>query len=97
MEPTPRTAMLSNNGGHWHLYVGLAGTTVDLWPEHDWKRAAPAPTLTERQQVLAALGYGALPDAEWKWSEYSLSDDDPTSPVVLNGTLRIQQTMDGER
>ncbi|MFJ1913181.1 DUF6303 family protein [Streptomyces sp. NPDC088147] len=83
-------AQMANNGGRWHAFVVLLPGSVSLWPEHDWYRDAPVPTLTERTQVLAALGYEIAAGAEWEWTESSDVYDDPSSPVLLIATVTVQ-------
>ncbi|MEV4974877.1 DUF6303 family protein [Streptomyces scopuliridis] len=78
------------NGGRWHAYVVLLSVPVSLWPEYDWCRDTPVPTVTERAQVLAALGYEVTPGAEWVWTEDSDVHGDPSSPVRLIATITVQ-------
>lgn len=87
---TTLQAQMANNGDRWHAYVVLLGGSVSLWPEHDWYRAAPVPTLTERAQALAAMGYEVVPGAEWEWIESSDILDDPASPVRLIATVTVR-------
>ncbi|MEE1773231.1 DUF6303 family protein [Streptomyces sp. JV185] len=85
-------AQMSNSGGRWHLYIPLMNTP-GLWPEHDWHRSAPTPTLAEREQALNALGYETVPGAEWTWVEDSDVPDEPTSSVWLIATVMIRTTV----
>ncbi|MEU6481443.1 DUF6303 family protein [Streptomyces sp. NPDC047017] len=63
------SARLTNSFiGEWDLYVVTGGASWE-WPEHSFERTCPVPTLQERADALALLGY-ALPDgAEWEWQE----------------------------
>ncbi|MFE2498598.1 DUF6303 family protein [Streptomyces scopuliridis] len=83
-------AQIANNGGRWHAYVVLLSVPVSLWPEYDWYRDAPVPTVTERAQVLADLGYEVAPGAEWEWTEDSDVHGAPSSPVRLIATVTVQ-------
>lgn len=82
-------AQVANNDDQWHVYVVLLGTPVSQWPEHDWHRAAPAPTLAERERALAGMGYEIPPGAEWEWCESSLDPESSASPVTLIGTVTV--------
>ncbi|WP_405190007.1 DUF6303 family protein [Streptomyces anulatus] len=62
-------ARLSNSfSGEWELYVVTDGMSRD-WPEHLFGRSGPIPTLQERADALAALGYVLADDAGWQWQE----------------------------
>ncbi|MEU6115881.1 DUF6303 family protein [Streptomyces sp. NPDC047117] len=88
----PKTfqAQMADSGGRWHLYVVLLSTPVSQWPEHEWPRTAPTPTLTERARTLAGLGYEVAPAAEWEWIEDSDTPGDPASPVRLIATVTVR-------
>ncbi|MEU3465963.1 DUF6303 family protein [Streptomyces sp. NPDC006733] len=88
-------AMLTNSGGHWHLYVVLMDATE--WPEYDWQRAAPSPTVAEREQALAELGYVIAARAIWGWSEDLQICDDPTSPSLLLASISVRPITDRGR
>ncbi|MGW3733172.1 DUF6303 family protein [Streptomyces sp. NPDC005148] len=92
--PTTLPAQMSNSGGSWHLYVPLMGTPSP-WPEHDWKRATPTPTLEEREHALNGLGYEVPPGAEWSWIEDSDAPADPGAPVRLIATVTAWPTTGG--
>ncbi|WP_406248268.1 DUF6303 family protein [Streptomyces anulatus] len=62
-------ARLSNSfSGEWELYVVTGGMSRD-WPEHSFGRTGPVPTLQERADALAQLGYVLADDAGWEWQE----------------------------
>ncbi|WP_411113372.1 DUF6303 family protein [Streptomyces sp. 029-5] len=82
--------MSDSGDGWWHAYVVLPTGSSSLWPEYDWHRDAPVPTVGERAQVLAALGYEVAPGAEWEWCEDSYRPGDPSSPVRLIATVTVQ-------
>ncbi|MFF4754143.1 DUF6303 family protein [Streptomyces sp. NPDC002514] len=54
--------------GEWELYVVTDGTTLE-WPEHSFERTAPVPTVQERADALALLGYAVPDGAVWEWQE----------------------------
>ncbi|MEU0162193.1 DUF6303 family protein [Streptomyces sp. NPDC006261] len=62
-------ARLSNSfQGEWELYVITDRISLE-WPEHSFGRSGPVPTVQERVDVLARLGF-VLPDgAGWEWRE----------------------------
>ncbi|MEE1755628.1 DUF6303 family protein [Streptomyces sp. SP18CS02] len=76
-----------SDGGGWHLYVALPNTSR-MWPEWEWPRGIPTPTLAERDEALAALGYEVVPGAEWDWCEDS---DGPGSPVRLLAAVAVRR------
>lgn len=86
--PRKFTAQMSMNAGRWRLYVVLLNTT-DPWPEHTFG-PAPIPTFTDRTQALGGLGFEPVPGAEWIWTEYSETPDDPASPVGLIAAVRVR-------
>ncbi|WP_406244317.1 DUF6303 family protein [Streptomyces anulatus] len=62
-------ARLSNSfSGEWELYVVTDGMSRD-WPEHSFGRTGPVPTLQERADALAQLGYVLADSAGWQWQE----------------------------
>lgn len=83
------TAQMSVSRGRWRLYVVLLNTT-ERWPEFGFDRALPVPTFTERTHALSVLGFELLPGAEWTWTEYSETLDDPASPVCLVAAIRVR-------
>jgi len=63
------SARLTNSFvGEWELYVVTDGTNLE-WPERTFGRTAPVPTLQERADALALLGYRVAGDATWEWQE----------------------------
>ncbi|MFD7668080.1 DUF6303 family protein [Streptomyces sp. NPDC059788] len=81
------TAQMSSDGGPWRLYVVVPGSA-------DWPTAAieagPVPTVAERREVLAALGYEVRPGAEWAWTEDSADPDDDSTPVLLIAAVTVR-------
>ncbi|MEV8245898.1 DUF6303 family protein [Streptomyces rochei] len=64
-------ARLSNSfHGEWELYVVTDRISLD-WPEHSFGRTGPVPTLQERVDALAQLGYVLADGAVWEWQECS--------------------------
>jgi hypothetical protein len=64
-------ARLSNTfHGEWELYVVTDRMSLD-WPEHSFGRTGPVPTLQERADALAQLGYVLADGAVWEWQECS--------------------------
>ncbi|OLO31913.1 hypothetical protein PZ61_0216125 [Streptomyces sp. MNU77] len=62
-------ARLSNSfSGVWELYVVTDEMSLH-WPEHSFGRTDPIPTLQERADALAKLGYVLADDAGWQWQE----------------------------
>ncbi|MFD4025581.1 DUF6303 family protein [Streptomyces sp. NPDC058576] len=66
---TVYSARLTNNfDGEWELFVVTDGLSLN-WPEHSFERVGPVPTVQERADVLAALGFAVADGAEWAWLE----------------------------
>ncbi|GGZ37913.1 MULTISPECIES: DUF6303 family protein [Streptomyces] len=64
-------ARLSNSfHGEWELYVVTDRMSLD-WPEHSFGRTGPVPTVQERVDALAQLGYVLADGAVWEWQECS--------------------------
>ncbi|MBQ0881820.1 MULTISPECIES: DUF6303 family protein [unclassified Streptomyces] len=64
-------ARLSNSfHGEWELYVVTDRISLD-WPEHSFGRTGPVPTVQERVDALAQLGYVLADGAVWEWQECS--------------------------
>ncbi|MFJ8391622.1 DUF6303 family protein [Streptomyces sp. NPDC094144] len=62
-------ARLSNSfHGDWELYVITDRMSLD-WPEHSFGRTGPVPTVQERVDALAQLGFVLADDAGWEWQE----------------------------
>ncbi|WP_405999833.1 DUF6303 family protein [Streptomyces sp. NBC_00829] len=81
-------AQLADCGG-WHLYVVLPDTG-GVWPQLVWPAGASAPTLAERDEALAALGYEIVPGAAWQWCETSDTPDDPSATVWLYASVTVR-------
>ncbi|MFH8435164.1 DUF6303 family protein [Streptomyces sp. NPDC018007] len=63
------SARLSNSFfGEWELYVVTDRTSLE-WPDHSFGRTGPVPTVQERVDALAALGFVLADDAGWEWQE----------------------------
>ncbi|MDX3634286.1 DUF6303 family protein [Streptomyces europaeiscabiei] len=58
------------NKAHWELCLVVYNTT-DTWPSEAWpvSRRHKPPTITERTEALARLGYTPAPGATWEWQE----------------------------
>ncbi|MFF0431842.1 DUF6303 family protein [Streptomyces sp. NPDC004327] len=69
----------------WELYVVDGSADAKDWPAHDFARQAPIPTLAERTEALAALGYEAA-GSEWEWQELR---NEPTDEVELLASLDV--------
>ncbi|KOT94006.1 hypothetical protein ADK87_31445 [Streptomyces sp. NRRL F-4711] len=64
-------ARLSNSfHGEWELYIVTDRMSLD-WPEYSFGRSGPVPTLQERADALAQLGYAVTDGAAWEWQECS--------------------------
>ncbi|MFD7747147.1 DUF6303 family protein [Streptomyces sp. NPDC059698] len=62
-------ARLSNSFlGEWELYVVTDRTSLE-WPEHSFGRTGPVPTVQERADALAALGFVVADGVGWEWQE----------------------------
>ncbi|MER6911123.1 DUF6303 family protein [Streptomyces sp. NPDC000594] len=86
-------ARLTNSlyAGHWELYIPSADD-VSVWPEHEFRRAYPLPTLAERLRVLRDLGYEPVPGSAWRW------DEDPAGPndrVELTASIPVRPQDEG--
>ncbi|MFI2643263.1 DUF6303 family protein [Streptomyces sp. NPDC018610] len=83
------TAQMSVRAGRWRLYVALLDT-IEPWPEHDFGRALPVPTFTERADALSGLGFEPVPGAAWAWTEHTETFDEPASAVMLVAALTVR-------
>ncbi|MFI7352721.1 DUF6303 family protein [Streptomyces avidinii] len=82
------SARLSNSySGDWEVYVVSSGVPSLNWPEHDFGHSAPVPTLAERTEALAGLGYEATDGAAWQWQELH---SDATARVRLLAALDVR-------
>ncbi|MGI5196534.1 DUF6303 family protein [Streptomyces sp. CA-288835] len=81
----------STRRAYWELYVVVYGTT-DPWPSYAWpvSRRHSIPTMEERRQALASLGFQPTPGAEWEWQESETPDHHghPSATSFL-GTISI--------
>ncbi|MEV8003796.1 DUF6303 family protein [Streptomyces parvus] len=66
MSLLPEARMVLDASGTWKLFV-LTGYEPREWLAYSFNRAEPVPTVPECVAVLAALGYEARGEAEWKW------------------------------
>ncbi|CAM5466480.1 DUF6303 family protein [Streptomyces abikoensis] len=87
-------AQMANSRGLWRVYVVLFGEVE--WPTFEWERAEPVPTLAERAQALARLGYEVAPECCWEWTEDSEVLGDPASRVKLIAAAQVQPLPDGD-
>lgn len=88
-------AQMANNDGQWHAYVVLLGKPASSWPEYDWGRTAPVPTIAERTSALAAMGYEVVPGGEWEWTECGTVDEGASEPVVLIAAVTVRPVAGG--
>jgi hypothetical protein len=83
------SAHLTNSfSGEWELYVVTDGTSLK-WPEHFFKRTAPVPTVQERTDALALLGYAVADGAAWEWGERPTG---VTDRVKLLAAIEVRPT-----
>ncbi|MER6023041.1 DUF6303 family protein [Streptomyces anulatus] len=66
MSLLPEARVVLHASGTWKLFV-LTGYEPREWLAYSFNRAEPVPTVPECVAVLAALGYEARGEAEWKW------------------------------
>ncbi|MER6782722.1 MULTISPECIES: DUF6303 family protein [unclassified Streptomyces] len=74
-------AQMVCRGAWWRLYVVVLGSQAP-WPTYTFAGGA-VPTVQERSQALASLGYAVTDGGEWSWGEDQEQADDPASPVLL--------------
>lgn len=76
----------------WELYVPLSGRPSTVWPEHRWPAEQHLiPTVAERTQALARLGYEPVSGAEWIWHEVVTEEWHRHAPGVrLLGMLTVR-------
>ncbi|MGW2186607.1 DUF6303 family protein [Streptomyces sp. NPDC001719] len=75
----------------WRVFVSLPGLVSD-WPEHGWpaSRRHVIPTVADRDEALALLGWQVEPGATWEWSEDPQSDCHGHPEVVqLLASVRV--------
>ena len=73
--------MSQNRNGEWRVYVCLFPGT---WPEVTMGKEVP--TLVQRQEALASLGFTAVPeDVFWHWTE----DKEDDGSVMLIATCNV--------
>ncbi|MFF9146351.1 DUF6303 family protein [Streptomyces sp. NPDC014861] len=82
----------------WELFVAPPGVPAP-WPHHRWpsSRRHLMPTLDERAQALADLGYALAPAAEWQWREdmTPTHHGHPSVPTVSAGADVVQVDTEG--
>jgi hypothetical protein len=84
-------ARLSNSfHGGWELYVITDRMNLD-WPEHSFGRTGPVPTVQERADALAQLGYVLADGAVWEWQECRTG---PMDRVELLASVDVQRKDD---
>ncbi|MFJ4962595.1 DUF6303 family protein [Streptomyces sp. NPDC088729] len=82
------SARLTNNfDGEWELFVVTDGLSLN-WPEHSFERVGPVPTVQERADVLAALGFAVVDGAGWAWLECPAG---PMDRVELLASVDVQR------
>ncbi|WP_053914670.1 DUF6303 family protein [Streptomyces sp. TP-A0875] len=87
------SARISNSfAGEWELYVVTGGPSLE-WPEHFFERTGPVPTVQERADALARLGYTVVDGAVWQWQELT---DDATARVALLAALDVRPIGGGQ-
>ncbi|WP_030234012.1 DUF6303 family protein [Streptomyces sp. NRRL S-455] len=82
------TAHMSSDGGPWRLSDVLYSETE--WPTVRWE-SGQVPTVAERREALAYLGYEVAPGAEWSWIEDSQKHGDAGTPVVLIAAVDVRE------
>ncbi|WP_327414418.1 DUF6303 family protein [Streptomyces sp. NBC_01233] len=87
----PSARLANGYSGEWEVYVVTNGTPSQDWPEHDFGRSTPVPTLAERAAALAGLGYEGADGAEWEWQEFH---GDATDRVRLLAALDVRPIED---
>ncbi|QCX79110.1 hypothetical protein C9F11_27540 [Streptomyces sp. YIM 121038] len=75
------TAPERTAGPCWQLFVVMTGLVSD-WPVFTWPTSSRVPTLDERGEALASLGFALAEDAEWEWCE-------GTTPAYHPHPLRV--------
>ncbi|MFE7120133.1 DUF6303 family protein [Streptomyces sp. NPDC057654] len=82
-------AQMSAIDGQWCLYVIVPSVPASQWPEREWDTGAPVPTLAQRRQALAGLGFELVCGEEWQWFEQDA--DDPSAPVRFIAMADVQE------
>lgn len=89
--PASGTSLKANRAlAHWELYLVVYNST-DAWPDYKWpaSRRHQVPTLAERTQALAGLGYAPAPGAEWEWQETESPAHGHPVEISFLGSIRI--------
>ncbi|MFJ2717464.1 DUF6303 family protein [Streptomyces sp. NPDC087437] len=63
-------AQVSTSKARWELYLVVYNSS-EPWPTYTWpvSRRHQVPTIAERTEALAQLGYAPAPGSEWEWTE----------------------------
>ncbi|MGW6784411.1 DUF6303 family protein [Streptomyces sp. NPDC054987] len=82
-------------GPCWQLYVAMTGP-VGEWPTFTWPTTTAIPTLHQRRNALAYLGFVLAEDAEWEWTEDTGPDYHPhPERVILLGGVKVRPLENG--
>ncbi|GLW44473.1 DUF6303 family protein [Streptomyces thermocarboxydus] len=63
-------------GPCWQLFIVMTGLVSD-WPTFTWPTSSQAPTVEERAEALASLGFTLAEHAEWEWCESTTPEYHP--------------------
>ncbi|MFD7788788.1 DUF6303 family protein [Streptomyces nojiriensis] len=82
-------------GPCWQLFVAMSGL-VSEWPTFTWPTSTEVPTLDQRRNALAYLGFVLDEGAAWEWEECTGPDYHP-HPVraLLLGSVKVRPLENG--